>query len=280
LQRKIGWDKAVDAGYAWNKGERQVGNIRRIPLDDLPVGLPKDAPISALTPETAGRRAIVLLPKTLNAKQDVEYVVFLHGHTESSTSRPFAGWRAYQPPPLPKGAKPPPPKKPEDESAAERLRHGIDDKDVAPVRDVALDQAEAQLEDSGLTQVVIVLVQGGLTSQFGDAGDKNFDAGNYVDKIAARLLTEGCWLDANGTPVTDHAPKLKRVTMAGHSGAGATLAHMADAKQPSSALTGDLVIYDAINRGQLSSFVTWAGKRLDADLAVLTGTATDDQKFE
>src|SRR5215216_3094194 len=63
LQRKVGWTDAVTDGYGWNAGERRVGTIRRIPLEELPVGLPKDAPIRTLTPETADRRAIVLLPQ-------------------------------------------------------------------------------------------------------------------------------------------------------------------------------------------------------------------------
>jgi hypothetical protein len=62
------------------------------------VGLPKDAAIPTLTPETAARRAIVYVPNALDAKQEVEYVVFLHGHTEDSRIRPFAGWRAFKPP--------------------------------------------------------------------------------------------------------------------------------------------------------------------------------------
>jgi hypothetical protein len=280
LQRKVGWSDAVTDGYAWNKAERQVGNIRRIPLEDLPVGSPKDAPIKSLTPESSARRAIVLLPKALDAGQDVEYVVFLHGHTEDSGSRPFAGWRAYKPPPPPRGRKPPPPKDPKDETWVEKLRHGIDATDVAPVRDVALDEAEQQLEDSGLTQTVMILPQGGLTSEFGDTGDKSFDAGNYVDKIADRLLTEKCWLDAKGNAATAK-PKRARITMAGHSGAGATFRNMIKGAAGSSAIPGDLVIFDAINGDdQYKKIKGWMLDRLNADLAVLTGSKTDDEKLK
>jgi hypothetical protein len=139
LHRKVGWTEAVTDGRGLNKQEQQVGAIRRIPLEDLPVGLPTDAPIHDLTTESAERRAIVLLPKALDATQDVEFEVFLHGHTEKASTRPFAGWRAYKPPPPPKGA---PTKKAKAETATERWRHGIDPTDVAPVRDVALDQEE------------------------------------------------------------------------------------------------------------------------------------------
>jgi hypothetical protein len=285
LQRQVGWTDAVTDGYGWNKRETSRGAIRRIPLEGLPVGLPKDAPIRNLTTESAERRAVVLLPKALDATQEVEYLIFLHGHTENSKTRPFAGWRAYKAPK----------KKPEDNAETVRLRKGIDATDVAPVRDVALDQAEDQLEDSGLEQLVILLPQGGLFSQFGDAGDKNFDAANYVDKIAARLLTERCWVDAEGRPVSDKPPKRGRVTMAGHSGAGATLSNMANeavrlinpgdkelpASVPSSPLTGDLVIFDAINGDkQYKAFKRWVQTRLNEDLKVLTGGGDDQRKLK
>lgn len=285
VQRKVGWTDAVKDGYAWNSDEKRRGNIRRIPLEDLTVGLPKDAPITSLTPERSDHRAIVLVPMALDATRNVEYVIFLHGHTESSSTRPYAGWRSYQPPPPPKGTGPPPPRAPGRESKVEKWRHGIDATDVAPVRDIALDQTEEQLEDSKLTQLVIILPQGALTSQFGDAGDKNFDAGDYVQKIADRLLAERRWWDAKRMAITDKAPTTGRITMAGHSGAGATLAHMAteavranlpaDAKGarspvPSSPLTGDLVIFDAINGGvQLDAIQKWTVMRLDEDLKVL-----------
>jgi hypothetical protein len=286
LQRDVGWKDASTQGHAWNLDERSVGKIRRIPLEGLSEGLGEnrvwdvkakkwrvvsESPeIPVLSSESAKGKAIVLVPDGLDAKKKIEVLVFLHGFTEYG-GRPYAGWRTLTDPP--KGMKR------EETERLKRLRQGADSQDSAPVRDVALDQAEQQLEESGDTQLVIVLPQGGLHSQFGKDGDQNFDAGPYVAEIVSRLLTEKRWRDAGGKPVTT-APTVSRIDMAGHSGAGATLAHMADAKQPSSALTGDLVIYDAINRGQLSSFVTWAGKRLDADLAVLTGTATDDQKFE
>ena len=74
---------------------------------------------------------------------------------------------------------------------------------------------------------MIVLPQGGLHSQFGKAGDTNFDAGPYCAEIVTRLLAEGRWHDGKGRPVKV-APGVERLSMGGHSGAGATLAHMAD----------------------------------------------------
>ena len=75
--------------------------------------------------------------------------------------------------------------------------------------------------------------------------------------------------------------------MAGHSGAGAALSHMTDealeakrGEKPgkaSSALTGDLVIYDAINVSQLERFIEWTTMRLDDELAKLTDPGVSDE---
>ena len=122
--------------------------------------------------------------------------MFLHGYTENATTRPYGGWRAFKPPPAKPSRRRRDPT-PEELKLA-KWRQGIDDKDVAPVRDVALDQAEQQLEDSGLTQLVIVLPQGGLTSQFGDVGE----AGQYVKAVADELSADKVWRDPTGNAVT------------------------------------------------------------------------------
>jgi hypothetical protein len=273
LAREVGWKgpDVVTAGKGWNTGEKRVGKIRRIPLQDLPVGLQKETAthwvwddkehtkghtatesttLRALSPETAKGRAIVLAPAALDPAKDVEVVVFLHGYTEG-THRPFAGWRALQMP------------KAEGSQHVKDLRRGIEKDDTAPVRDVALDQAEAQLEESGQTQTVIVLPQGGLHSQFGNVGP------DYAPAIVSRLVKEGIWAKA---------PNVARVTMAGHSGAGATLGGMAGRAE----LTGDLVILDAINgAGEREGFWNWAKARLEADLRVLQDAGrTDERKLE
>jgi hypothetical protein len=293
LQRKVGWSHASQQGKKWNDGEHTVGKVRRIPLDDLAEGTDasvkgtKGRMIPGLSTESATGRAIVLVPAGLDAKQSIEVAVFLHGWTEG-LHRPYAGYRELVDP-KPSTA---------DQSRAlqerlPRLRQGLDSTDTAPVRDVALDQAEQQLEESGQKQLVIVLPQGGLKSQFGKQGTKDFDAGPYVTEIVTRLKTEKCWKDAKGQ-VVDAAPSVTRVVMAGHSGAGAALSHMADeavnAKKgvkpkkgeppaKSSALTADLVLYDAINGGELGSFENWAAMRLEEDLAVLTSSKTDAEKL-
>jgi hypothetical protein len=226
----------------------------------------------------------VLVPAALDATKSIEVVVFLHGWTEG-LHRPFLGYRALDTTPTLK-----------DQSKAlkerlPRLRQGLDAKDTAPVRDVSLDYAEAQLEESGQTQLVLILPQGGLHSQFGKAGGKNFDAPPFVQEVVTRLKTEKRWRDGSGA-VIDAEPSVTRITMAGHSGAGATLSKMAqlsvDAKAgvthkkppASSTLTGDLVIYDAINGSELNGYKHWVTMRLDEDYQVLMDPwFTDDEKL-
>lgn len=148
------------------------------------------------------------------------------------------------------------------------------------MRDVALDQAEQQLEESENPQTVIVLPQGGLHSQFGKEGEYTFDAGQYAADVVDRLVRENVW---------KKKPEVGRVSMAGHSGAGATLAKMAResvkfeaSKKPGTSagaapLTGDLVLFDAINGNELGAFTAWATMRLDQDLAALQGKSETDQ---
>lgn len=283
IQRRVGWSDASKEGHAWNapEGRRSVGKIRRIPLEGLKHGLEEETAqrwvkekgggghwekestmIGALSPESAKGKAIVLVPESLNPKDEIEVLVHLHGYTEHS-GRPFAGWRALST----KAKKTP-------------LRQGVDTGDVAPVRDVALDQAAQQLEESENSQTVVVLPQGGLHSQFGKRGDYNFDSGAYVSDIVSRLQTEGVW---------ETAPKVARISMAGHSGAGATLSKMAResvdreaGKKPgsTSTLTGDLVLFDAIySSTELQAFQDWALMRLNQDLAVLKGPGSKEDKL-
>jgi hypothetical protein len=278
LQRKVGWSDASTQGRAWNIDERAVGKIRRIPLEGLSEGLSMnrkdelakrrwvwDDPephkkghmemestrISQLSSEGAKGKAIVLVPDGLDATKPIEVLVFLHGFTED-TGRPFAGWRTLDV--QPKGASP----------KLQDLRRGLDPADTAPVRDVALDQAEQQLEESGRKQLVIVLPQGGLHSQFSKDGGQTFDSDTYVKQIVTRLQAEGRWRDGKGKPAKAE-PGVSRVIMSGHSGAGQALSTAAAAGK----ITGDLVIYDAINGGQLGLFQQWAIKRLNEDLLVL-----------
>ncbi len=177
LQRKVGWSDASKQGKAWNADEHVFGKVRRIPLEGLAEGTDasvrgaKGRMIPELSSESATGKAIVLVPAGLDATAPIEVLLFLHGWTEG-LHRPYAGWRELVDP------------KPSTDKLGDslkerlpRLRQGLDATDTAPVRDLALDQVEQQLEESGQTQLVIVLPQGGLKSQFGKEGTMDFDAG-------------------------------------------------------------------------------------------------------
>jgi hypothetical protein len=261
LQRSVGWTDGSKKGRAWNRGEQAVGKIRRIPLEGLTEGLGDSARISTLSSESAKGKAIVLVPDALNAAKPIEVMVFLHGWTEDARTRPYAGWRTLDTKPAGLGD----------------LRRGVDPAlvpgapDIAPVRDVALDQIEQQLQESGQKQLVIVLPQGGLTSEFDRKSRRAFDSKNYISKITTRLHTEGVWKDDKGNAVKDE-PTISRVIMAGHSGAGAALSAAAKAGD----VTGDLVIYDAINGpGERQGFEEWALRRLEEDLIAIKAAKTD-----
>jgi hypothetical protein len=307
----VGWSHPSKEGRAWNVGQTEVGDIHRIPLEGLDVGLKAEtakkggkdkAAIPELSSESAPGKAIVLVPKAIKApdpdaevaEPKIDVVIFLHGHTEDVSTRPYAGWRALNPEAGKWKGK-------GDEDFVHSLRHGLPDeagkpKDTAPVRDVALDEAEQQLQDSGNPQTIMVLPQGGLRSNFGDINPRA-----YANKVIGRLKTV---LNTSADP--DQI--LGRITMGGHSGAGATLATLAQASvdldnaakkaarkaakagkpveaptpTASPPLTGDLVIFDAIYGTkidwQYGAFRDWALMRLNNDLAALKGKATDAEK--
>jgi hypothetical protein len=107
------------------------------------------------------------------------------------------------------------------------------------------------------------------------------------------------WKDDTKTLVTT-PPTVDRTSMAGHSGSGGSvLSGMAgrsvtamNAKaaakpgekapaMPSDTITGDLVLFDAINGpNELNSFQVWARTRLNQDLAELKGKTTDKGKLD
>ena len=287
---------ASKQGKAWNADERAVGKIRRIPLEGLAEGL--DASVRGAggpqdhRPLLGGRDRQGDRARPCCARRDrgVDRGRGLPARLTEGRHRPYAGWRQLvEPEAVDRG----------DLSAAlkerlPRLRQGIDATDTAPVRDVALDQVEQQLEESGQTQLVIVLPQGGLKSQFSKGGRQDFDAGNYVKEIVTRLRTEQRWRDGAGKTIDAEA-----VGQARHDGRAQrcrrrALEHGAPCKAKRGqkpprgapppagpALTGDLVIYDAINGSQLESFKAWTAMRLDKDLAFLTerDTITDEAKL-
>ena len=89
-----------------------------------------------------------------------------------------------------------------------------------------------------------MLPQGGLHSQFSKDGKKDFEGRPVRQRRPVAAQGREALDGRQGERSLDVIPTVSRITMAGHSGAGAALSKMADGR---GAVTGDLVLYDAIN---------------------------------
>ena len=251
-----GWTNADPRGESWNAGEKDIGTMRRIPIEGLDAGKQseKDAANADLTDESAAGRAILVAPQGIVPTLPVNVMVQFHGYTETA-SRPYAGWRQ--------------------------------NKQTGLVRDVALDRVEQQLQAAGESQLVAILPQGGIRSQFGE-GDNAYalDPAAYARKVLDKATEVGAWGKAAPNPPMGSA------ILAGHSGGAHTISHAlaaelvkpkkgkkgrAKAKGPSA--FAEVVLFDAITgSGELDIFVDWVGARLDADLAALDAAPTPEAK--
>lgn len=124
------------------------------------------------TKESAAHRAVVLVPKALKPELRVDVVLQFHGHTGDIAGRPFPGNRV---------------------------------RDDGALRDRDLDRVEAQMKDSGNSQVIVVLPQGTNTSQFGKVPTEP-----YIDDALRIVVSKLGW---------QKAPDY-RVVLGAHSGGG------------------------------------------------------------
>ncbi len=187
--RVAGWAGADTRGAkgGWNVATREVGTIRRVPLDGLSVGNTKTDFVgdeANKTEESGSHRAVVLIPSTVTAGQRVDVLVHFHGFTHRSFD-PYAGWRQHS--------------------------------GSGTVRDVDLDRIEAQLQASGQKSMIAVLPQGVGGSNFG-----GLKVDTYLPQIFARLAEAkeppGSTSDEPMTP--------GRLVLSGHSGGGDRIATM------------------------------------------------------
>jgi hypothetical protein len=238
VQRQAGWSDASAGG--WNAGEKTVAGtaIRRVPIDGLKLGNQdewRDDASQHLTDESAAGRAVVAIPSALDLTRPIDVLLHFHGYTET-VDRPYAGWRQHR--------------------------------EAGTVRDVALDQIEQQLHASGASQLIGVLPQGGVESQFG-----KLPIDGYIAEVLDRLVAVGA---------LKSRPPAGRVIVSAHSGGGhlvrKTLEQEVAGKKTGQ--FGQLVLFEAINgKGELKTATKWVTTRLDADLAVLADPArTADQK--
>lgn len=138
------------------------------------------------------------------------------------------------------------------------------------VRDVETDRIEQQIQASG-RPMIGVLPQGTTGSAFGRI---NSDA--YIAEVFRAFGTLGAF---GAQP----APRVARVLLSGHSGAGepltAMLAPTGQARLPSA--LGEIALFDSINGdGELAAVTAWVRQHLDEDLAALTasGITTAEQQ--
>src|SRR5947209_16090560 len=66
----VGWSDAknVEKGHKWNADVHDVGEIHRIPLEGLAAGYQGAASMEKLTKESAGGKAIALVPAAINQR--------------------------------------------------------------------------------------------------------------------------------------------------------------------------------------------------------------------
>ena len=197
-QRKTaGWTGADTAGPGWNVGAKddvEGSEVRRIPVDDVPVGNQKDfadetyvdktgkriagrANEQAKTRESAAGRAIVLKPKLLSVDAPIDVLLHLHGYTSRAWD-PYGGWR----------------------QSRKATTKGTD-KDYRAVRDVDQDRIAQQIGAVKNPQILGILPQGVGHSQFNNLAPRT-----YVDAVLLRLEQ----INELPKPVSGHAPDQPR----------------------------------------------------------------------
>jgi hypothetical protein len=194
LQRKGGWPDASSKGKAWNdpiaKKVSTGSKIWRIAIAGLKGGTAEafKGGSSAHTTEAADHRAIVLIPDGFAPDKPVEVLLYFHGHTETRRGR-YAGYRQRS-----------------FKETEETKEVGLVSDDT--VRDVALDQIEQQIEQSGHPQMIGILPQGGPQSQFGE-----INADPYIKDVLERV-------NAEYPDKLKKVPSSWQVILSGHSGGG------------------------------------------------------------
>lgn len=223
-----GRSDAVSGG--WNSGERAIGTIRRIPLGGLQQ-VNQDPSPNAATSESAKGRAILCVPATLDTTQPVEVLFHLHGHN--------VGYR-------------------------QRVASNLPD--AGSVRDVLVDQIEAQIAQAS-RPIVAILPQGTVGSSFGN-GTVAFDCNACIAEVLAAATTAGVW---------SSAPTISSIMLSAHSGGGGSIAVMeSKAGQPElPSPISALFLFEAINgTNELAAETAYVTGKLNADLQSITSAAT------
>jgi hypothetical protein len=237
-----GWEKAdtrAPQGYenvmpgGWNATTREVGAIRRVPIDGLHLGNQeafKDKVEGRKTIESAAGRAIVLIPPGIHPGMQVDVLFHLHGYSNRE-SDPHAGWRQHS--------------------------------TSGTVRDVDQDRIEAQLEAAKTTQLIAVMPQGIGSSEFG-----KLPVNDYVAEVLGRLAQVGepPPKSGAGSQTTSGPLKPSRLILSAHSGGGDRIAPMLSESTGRNA--AEVILFEAIhvnpkkNWDGVKPVVAWAKAHL------------------
>ena len=215
LQRDGGWPDASKKGKAWNDATaKAVGKIWRIAIAGLKGGATEafKGGDNAHTTEGADHRAVVLVPDGFKPGLPTDVLLYFHGHTEMSRGK-YAGLRQRS-------------------FTANKATKAATVTSDDQVRDVDLDQIEAQIDSSGKRQMIGILAQGGPQHQFGEI---NVDT--YIADVLTRTNKE---YPGKLTAV----PKSWSVILSGHSGGGFAVRDALSDKNKPKNLKG-LMLFDA-----------------------------------
>ncbi len=278
---------SVPSGGNWNADDKvKIGSIRRIPVSGLSQGNQVDdkeegkewagdgkVKVKTITGESAVGRAIVLVPDPLGVKEggSVDVFLYLHGYGIGYRQRTEA--RMEEVPGTKKGEK--------------KKYREVKGMEKGTVRDIDVDRMEEQLDavnkanvKAGGHPMVAVMPQGRYSAQLGAQFGKDFNSEAYLDDIFPRVsalkgVTRG------------------RVVLAGHSGAGGTIAPIlanavnskgelkSEAEMKKAGIPTNLaevVLFDAINTvetdkgpGQLERVEKWVVAQIRKDLHEMAG---------
>ncbi|HLO28829.1 MAG TPA: M15 family metallopeptidase [Anaerolineales bacterium] len=251
---KIGWKGAPAKTY--NAEPSKIGKLWRIPLSNLNVGQKSKYSIDAAY-EDANNEAIALVPAAIqdSKEENLNVDVLLHFHGYG------IGYRTRK----------------------TRLTTTVndttpDDPDRTPVpgggektvRDISLDRIAGQIEASG-RQVIGILPQGGLKSQFGD-----FNSDDYIGSVFEALKK------LNQLP---SGVKPGGVILTGHSGGGDEIARLhRSGREPQKIRLRELVLFDAIHvnkkKGldEAESTSKWLVQQIENELGEMQKAASTDEE--
>jgi predicted nucleic acid-binding Zn-ribbon protein len=282
VQFQPGWHDASDA--SWNKGEVQIGSIKRIPIDGLKHGNQQayeDTSARGSTKVSASGKAIVLQHESFknNPQQPAKVLLHLHGfgagyrqldsrqELESQLAdlrRERDGYKKEKAAAVKIGDRAKVKEmqgklnqiRPKIISLSGRIKHWkLDFAGVlqpGQVRDIELYRMEQQLNALQKPQTMVILPQGTSKSKFGTIGAQPTQ---YVDEVMGKLK------------ITKY-----KLALSGHSGGGHTVRQILEGKEANK--INEIVLFDANWYKEFSTAEAWLNKQIKADAQAVSRMST------